>query len=188
MICFLEKHRKMCMNLLWAAVVLASIKSLFTDTGFDNAYMVAMSFRHLKGDGMFAQMWEPHQTSAFFTDFFMWIYHFFVPSYTGVMIYLQIVGTAFFALVGIPLYRLLKKIAGSDIAQLATMFFIMFRAKQTPFPDFANLQIAFSTLLFLCLVSFVREQQKKRYLCLAAVCLCLEILSYPACWPISRQP
>ena len=44
MICFLEKHRKMCMNLLWAAVVLASIKSLFTDTGFDNAYMVAMSF------------------------------------------------------------------------------------------------------------------------------------------------
>ena len=181
MICFLEKHRKMCMNLLWAAVVLASIKSLFTDTGFDNAYMVAMSFRHLKGDGMFAQMWEPHQTSAFFTDFFMWIYHFFVPSYTGVMIYLQIVGTAFFALIGIPLYRLLKKIAGSDIAQLATMFFIMFRAKQTPFPDFANLQIAFSTLLFLCLVSFVREQQKKRYLCLAAVCLCLEILSYPSC-------
>ena len=27
----------------------------------------------------------------------------------------------------------------------------------------------------------VREQQKKRYLCLAAVCLCLEILSYPSC-------
>lgn len=178
---FLERHKKKCMTLLWVAVVLASIKSLFTDTGFDNAYTVAMSFRHLKGDGMFEQMWEPHQTSIFFTDFFMWIYHFFVPSYTGVMMYLQIVGTAFFAIVGIPLYQLLKRIAGSDIAQLATMFFIMFRAKQTPFPDFANLQIAFSVLLFLCLVSFVREQQKKRYLCLAAFFLCLEILSYPSC-------
>lgn len=181
MIGFLEKHKKMCLCFLWAAVVLASIKSIFTDTGFDNAYTVAMSFRHLKGDGMFEQMWEPHQTSVFFTDLFLWIYHLFVPSYTGVMIYLQIVGTVFYALVGIPLYRLLKEIAGRDIAQLGTMFFIMFRAKQTPFPDFANLQIAFSVLLFLCLVSFVREQQKKRYLCLAAGFLCLEILSYPSC-------
>lgn len=178
---FLEKHNKMCMALLWAAVVLASIKSIFTDTGFDNSYTVAMSFRHLRGDGMFAQMWEPHQTSAFFTDFFMWIYHLFVPSYTGVMLYLQIVGTVFFAILGIPLYRLLKKIAGSGIAQLATLFFILFRAKQTPFPDFANLQIAFSLLLFLCLVSFVREQQKSKYLCLAAGFLCLEVLSYPSC-------
>lgn len=181
MISFLEKHKKTCMSLLWTAVVLASIKSIFTDTGFDNAYTVAMSFRHLKGDGMFEQMWEPHQTSIFFTDLFMWIYHFFVPSYTGVMIYLQIVGTALFIVIGILLYKLLKNIVGSDTAQLATMFFIMFRAKQTPFPDFANLQIAFSTLLFLCLVSFVREQQKRRYLCFAAVFLCLEILSYPSC-------
>lgn len=178
---FWEKHKKKCIFLLWAAVVLASIKSILTDTGFDNAYTVAMSFRHLKGDGMFEQMWEPHQTSIFFTDLFMWIYHFFVPSYTGVMIYLQIIGTLFFVIIGIMLYRLLKEITGSDIAQLATMFFIMFRAKQTPFPDFANLQIAFSTLLFLCLISFVREQQKKGYLCLAAIFLCLEILSYPSC-------
>ena len=57
--------------LLWVAVILASIKSIFTDTGFDNAYTVAMSYRHLKGDGMFEQMWEPHQTSIFFTDFFI---------------------------------------------------------------------------------------------------------------------
>lgn len=176
-----EKHKKKGMLLLWVAVILASIKSILTDTGFDNAYTVAMSFRHLKGDGMFEQMWEPHQTSIFFTDFFMWIYRFFVPSYAGVMLYLQVVGTVFFALIGIWLYRLLKDVAGSETAQLATMFFIMFRAKQTPFPDFANLQIGFSTLLFLCLVSFVRKQQKKGYLCLAAVFLCLEVLAYPSC-------
>lgn len=181
MIIFLEKHKKICMSLLWAAVLLASVKSIFTDTGFDNAYTVAMSFRHLRGDGMFEQMWEPHQTSIFFTDLFMWIYHLFVPSYTGVMIYLQIVGTLFFMIIGVLLYKLLKNITGRDIAQLAAVFFIMFRAKQTPFPDFANLQIAFSTLLFLCLISFIREQQKKRYLCLAAVFLCLEVLSYPSC-------
>lgn len=181
MMVFLEKNKKKMISVLWAAVVLASIKSIFTDTGFDNAYTVAMSFRHLRGDGMFAQMWEPHQTSIFFTDFFMWIYHLFVPSYTGVVIYLQIVGTAFYMVIGFFLYKMLKTITGSDIAQLAAMFFIMFRAKQTPFPDYANLQIGFSALLFLCLISYIREQHKKRYLCLAAVFLCLEILSYPSC-------
>ncbi|MCM1192074.1 MAG: hypothetical protein NC123_12125 [Butyrivibrio sp.] len=181
MINFLEKNRKLCLSLLWAAVVLAGIKSIFTDTGFDNAYTVAMSYRHLKGDGMFRQMWEPHQTSVFFTDFFMWIYHLFVPSYTGVVMYLQIVGTAFSVVIGVLLYRLLKPVAGSDVARLAAAFFILFRPKQTPFPDFANLQIGFSVLLFLCLVSFVREQQKRRYLCLAALFLCLEVLSYPSC-------
>lgn len=181
MINFLEKHKKLCLSLLWAAVILASIKSILTDTGFDNAYTVAMSFRHLKGDGMFAQMWEPHQTSIFFTDLFMWIYHLFVPSYTGVMLYLQLVGTAFFAVIGLLLYRMLRDVTGSDVAQLAAMFFIMFRAKQTPFPDYANLQLAFSTLLFLCLLAFIRDQKKKRYLFLGAVCLCLEVLSYPSC-------
>lgn len=169
------------MCLLWAGVILASLKSILTDTGFDNAYTVAMSFRHLRGDGMFEQMWEPHQTSIFFTDLFLWIYRFFVPSYTGVVLYLQVIGTGFFALIGLWLYRLLKDVTGSETAQLAVMFFVTFRAKQSPFPDFANLQIAFSTLLFLCLVSFVREQHKKRYLCLAAVFLCLEVLSYPSC-------
>ena len=181
MIAFIEKNRKKCITLLWAAVTLASIKSIFTDTGFDNAYTVAMSYRHLKGDGMFEQMWEPHQTSIFFTDFFLWLYHLFVPSYTGVMLYLQIVGTLFFVGIAVLIYRLLKNITGSEIAQLAVIFFIMFRAKQTPFPDFANLQIGFSALLFLCLVSFIREQQKKRYLCFAAFFLCLEILAYPSC-------
>ena len=162
-------------------VVFASVKSIITDTGFDNAYTVAMSYRHLKGDGMFEQMWEPHQTSIFFTDFFMWIYHLFVPSYVGVMLYLQIVGTFFFVGIAVLIYRLLKNETGSEIAQLAVIFFIMFRAKQTPFPDYANLQIGFSALLLLCLVSFIKEQQKKRYLCFAAVFLCLEVLAYPSC-------
>lgn len=176
-----EKQKGKLMILLWIAVVLASIKSIFTDTGYDNAYTVAMSFRHLKGDGMFLQMWEPHQTSIFFTDLFMWIYRLFVPSFTGVMLYLQIVGTLFFAGIGILLYKTLRQYADPVASQLAVMLFVIFRAKQTPFPDFANLQIGFSMLLLLCLVRFINNQKQKRYLCFAAVCLCLEVLSYPSC-------
>lgn len=181
MTAFWEKHKRIGMRLLWAAVILASIKSIFTDTGFDNAYTVAMSYRHLNGDGMFAQMWEPHQTSIFFTDLFLWLYHLVVPSYAGVMFYLQIVGTLFFVGIAVLLYRAFREITGEVLSQLAAIFFLMFRAKQTPFPDFANLQIGFSTLLFLCLIRFLSRQDRKRYLCLAALCLCLEILAYPSC-------
>lgn len=178
---FLKKKADKLIVLLWVAVVLASIKSIFTDTGFDNAYTVAMSYRHLNGDGMFQQMWEPHQTSIFFTDICMWLYHLVMPSYTGVMVYLQICGTLFFGVLCIFLYRLLKDITGKQIAHLACIFLFMFRAKQTPFPDFANLQIGFSVLVFLCLVKFLNNQQKRVYLSMAAVFLCLEILSYPSC-------
>ena len=116
---FLKEKADKLIVLLWVAVVLASIKSIFTDTGFDNAYTVAMSYRHLNGDGMFQQMWEPHQTSIFFTDICMWLYHLVMPSYTGVMVYLQICGTLFFGVLCIFLYRLLKDITGKQIAHLA---------------------------------------------------------------------
>lgn len=181
MIQFLQKHQDKFIKLLWVGVVLVSLKSILTDTGFDNAYTVAMSYRHLGGDGMFAQMWEPHQTSIFFTDILLWLYHIVVPSYTGVMLYLQVCGTLLFAVLCIPLYRLMKDCAGKNVAQLACMFFLVFRAKQTPFPDFANLQIACSVVVFLFLVKFLREQQKTGYLCLAAAGLCLEVLAYPSC-------
>lgn len=178
---FLEKNKDKFIKLLWVAIILASTKSLFTDTGFDNAYTVAMSYRHLSGDHMFQQMWEPHQTSIFFTDFFMWLYHLVVPSYTGVMLYLQIVGTLFFGVISFLLYRTLSQVTTKQVASLAAAFFFIFRAKQTPFPDFANLQIGFSALLLLCLVKYLQDEKKWYYLCLAALCLCLEVLSYPSC-------
>lgn len=175
-----KKLYKIVLILLWIGAVLVSIKSIFTDTGFDNSYTIAMSFRHLNGDSMFSQMWEPHQTSIFFTDILMWIYHLFVPSYTGVVLYLQICGTLFFGVLCIPIYKLIKEITNSYIAQLTCIFFLIFRAKQTPFPDFANLQIGFSVLTFLFLVKFFRESSKYLYLVLAGICLCFEILSYPS--------
>lgn len=168
-------------RILIVTVVLASIKSIFTDTGFDNSYSMAMSYRHLNGDRLFSTMWEPHQTSIFITDFLMFIYHLFVPSYAGVMIFLQVCGTAIFAAICIPLYKLLSPLIGKNISILACIFLFMARAKQTPFPEFSNLQIAFSVLLFLSITNFIMNQERKYYLFISALCLCFEILSYPSC-------
>ena len=66
-------------KLLWIAAILVGIKTVFTDFGADNAYTMAMSYRHISGDRMFLEMWEPHQTSIFFVDALMLVYGLFVP-------------------------------------------------------------------------------------------------------------
>lgn len=177
---FVEKNRKLFLRILWVAAILASIKSIITDTGFDNAYTVAMSYRHLNGDAMFKYMWEPHQTSIFMTDVLMFIYHIFVPGYSGVMIYLQIIGTLFLALTGYVLYKYVSIFSEKEIAVLAGLFFFMFRAKQTPFPDFANLQICFSALAFIFVVKFLQNEERWWFLLGSAGCVCFEVLAYPS--------
>ncbi|MBQ1849707.1 MAG: hypothetical protein II139_05000, partial [Lachnospiraceae bacterium] len=71
---------------MWILTMFVSVQSIFTDFGIDNAYQVAMSYRHLNGDRMLAQMWEPHQFSILFNDILMAIYRLFVPSLAGVVI------------------------------------------------------------------------------------------------------
>ena len=168
-------------KVLWIVAILVSIKTIFTDFGGDNAYTVAMSYRHLSGDRMFLQMWEPHQTSIFFTDILMWVYGLIIPSYSGVAIYLQLCGTAFFGMIAYFLFKEVKKLSGDVPAHFAAIFFMIFRAKQTVFPEFSNLQIGFSALVFLCLYNFFKEPKKYSRLILAALFLCLEVLSYPSC-------
>ena len=55
------------------------------------------------------------------------------------------------------------------------------RAKIIVFPEFSNMQIGLSVLLFLCLLMYFDNQKKRRYLLWASVCLCLLTLSYPSC-------
>ena len=202
-----EKKEKIALRILWILTVLACVKSIFTDFGPDSAYQVAMSYRHLRGDAMLLQMWEPHQTSIFVNDLLMGLYHLIVPSYAGVVLYLQICGTAAFGLLGWYVYRTVTgtgsgkaAAAGSGQAsgtgsaagpavgltdkftgQALWMFLLVFRAKQTPFPEFANLEIGFSVLTFCFLLRFFRQQDKLRYLILAGICVALQALSYPSC-------
>lgn len=191
-----EKREKIALRILWILTALACVKSIFTDFGPDSAYQVAMSYRHLRGDAMLLQMWEPHQTSIFVNDLLMGLYHLIVPSYAGVVLYLQVCGTVAFGLLGWYTYRTVTgagqasgtgSVAGSTgladgfTGQALWMFLLVFRAKQTPFPEFANLEIGFSVLTFCFLLRFFRQQEKLRYLILAGICVALQALSYPSC-------
>lgn len=166
---------------LWILAVLVNIKSAFTDFGTDQAYAVAMSFRHLTGDRLFHEMCEPHQTSAFLSDLLMLLYRRLVSDLAGVALYLQLCGILLYAIVAWILYKELRHHVKYETAQYMCIFFFVVRAKQSVFPEFSNMQICFSVLLFVFLVKFFRKPEKTGNLILAAVFLCLEILAYPAC-------
>lgn len=204
-----EKKERIALKILWILTILACVKSVFTDFGPDSAYQVAMSYRHLRGDAMLLQMWEPHQTSIFVNDLLMGLYHLVVPSYAGVVLYLQVCGTLAYGLLGWYVFRTVTrcgsasqasgagaadlgsgidadKMIGTGLADRFTgqalwMFLLVFRAKQTPFPEFANLEIGFSILTFCFLLRFFRRQDKLHYLILAGVSVALQVLSYPSC-------
>lgn len=175
------QNKKGFLCLIWTGAVLVSIKSLFVDFGIDNGYAVATSYRHISGDHMFLEMWEPHQTSAFLVDCLMLIYRGFVPSLTGVAIFLQFMGVLLWIPVIIILHNELSKHIDRYISHLICALLFVFRAKQTVFPEFSNMQIGFSVLFFAFLVKYICGQAKLRHLILAAVFLCLEIISYPTC-------
>lgn len=144
----------------WILAVLANIKSAFSDFGTDQAYAVATSFRHISGDRLFQEMCEPHQTSSFITDLLMLLYRCFVPSMEGIALYLQVCGVLLYAIVVYVLYKELLHYAEKEMAHYMCIFFFVFRAKQSVFPEFSNMQIGFSVLLFVLLLKFYRNQKK----------------------------
>ena len=175
------KTEKVLLRLLWIAAILVAIKSIFTDFGIDGGYQIAMSYRHISGDKMFLEMWEPHQTSIFLNDILLFVYRLFVPSLTGAAIYIQVCGTLLFAGIGYCLYRALKEYIGDFYAGCAWMFFLIFRAKQIPTVEYANLEIAFSVVAFLLLIRFIKNEKKLFMLVLSALAVFFQVLAYPTC-------
>lgn len=166
---------------LWIGAVLVNIKAVFTDFGPDQTYALATSYRHLLGDGMFREMWEPHQTSTFLSDLGLWIHKLVMGTYEGAAVFLQAYGVVLYALVTVVLFRILSKYITREMTHVICLFFFVSRAKLMVYPEFSNMHIAFGVLLFLALLEFLNHQEKWHFLVLAALALCLQILSYPSC-------
>lgn len=161
--------------------VLINIKNIFTSCQVDAEYQVAMAYRMIKGDAMFSQMWEPHQTSAFFLAFFEWIFLKITGSTTGIMVYSNAVGVVCKTIVAFVVYGVFRKYGDKKAAFMVLLFALNTYPKDMVLPDFANQQIWFGLLLMCCLISYFANQSKKYLLVVGALFLCLQVLSYPSC-------
>lgn len=165
-----EKSFRIFKIFLKIAAIALAIKYIFVDFGIDAEYQISMSYRLAKGDVMFKEMWEPHQTSAFLCAFFIKIYLILFHTTTGIVIYLQTIGVVLDGVISYLLYRVVSRCLHCDSAAfiMAWIFFIV-SPKDVPIPEYANLQIWFSLLLCFALF-FYYKNRKRRWILLSAVC------------------
>lgn len=173
------------MKIIFVGVILVNIKRIFMDIGSDYEYAITQSYRMVRGDHMVAQMWEPHQTSAFLNAIFIKIYMALTGTTTGIALYLNIVGAGVKSGVVYIFYRTVRKYCDKNILFLMCAFFMAVNAKGFIVLDFSNMLDYFSVLLCCCLfMHFQRqisgENNSKVYVILAAVCFWMEVFSYPS--------
>lgn len=151
-----------------------------TNLSYDGEYQIATAYRLLQGDKMFLEMWEPNQTGVFLPAALMWIYMKLFRTTTGIALYLQVCGILIRGALAYVLFRTLRSDLGQPLAYGMALFYFMVSPKDYAIPEYSNMQLWYSTLLFCCLWQFLKKQ-KLWLLLLSALWLCLEALTYPSC-------
>ncbi len=177
----LQKREKLLFAVLYVGVFLVNIKRILIDFDLDCEYAIAMSYRLARGDKMFLEMWEPHQTSAFLQAIFIKLYLAISGTTVGLVLFLNVVGFVVLGAVTYFLYRTLKGYVDDRVLSFMALFFLAVRPKDFIMLEFSNMQVYFAVLLFCCLFRYLLQQKKWIWLVGAAVCLCLEVLAYPSC-------
>ncbi len=173
--------------LLIAASLAATVKIIFFGFDIDEQYAVSMAYRMIRGDRMFLEMWEPHQTSAFFSAAFLWIYVHIFHSLNYAVIFLRFTGVFTQFMISIFLFRTFCKMFSRETAFVTAIFYYNLIPKNSTVPDFSNMLLWFSTLSFLCFLEFYMAEQNFRskrsafFLIAAGINSALLVLSYPSC-------
>ncbi len=177
--------KKKIAYVLIALSVIAAIKLIITDYTLDEEYQLLMAYRNIRGDAIFGEMWEPHQTSAFFCIGIMFLYKLIVGSYTGVIIATRVATTLIQAGLSVWIFFALKRILDKDEAFLAGVLFFNSSPKLIEIPEFSNLQLWFFTVMALSLIHYYHIQAEKKgnvlFLIMASAAMAGEVLSYPSC-------
>ena len=83
-----------------------------------------MAYRLIRGEKMFVDLWDPHQTSAFLSAFLMWIFEGIFHSLTGVVVWLRVCGTLIHLGVSYMVFRVVNNFETCEHSfLLATIYF-----------------------------------------------------------------
>lgn len=179
-----KKKWNILLTVLLVLSGLAALKLIVTDYTMDEEYQIVMAYRNLRGDAIFGQMWEPHQTSAFLCIGIMYLYHLITGTYTGVVIALRVVTTLIQAGLAFWLYRVLKNDSDKEEAALLGILYFNSVPKLIEIPEFSNMQLWFFTVMVLSLIHYYYDHRDRTgkviFLILSSVAMALEVLSYPS--------
>lgn len=104
--------RKTVVSILIVLSVIAGATKIFTGFDIDEAYALAIPYRVLQGDRLFADMWEVHQTSFLLPFLFMKLFYLLTGEMTGIVLYMRVVTTLLHLCMSILVYGFVKKFFG----------------------------------------------------------------------------
>lgn len=158
-------------------------KTIYISADIDESYTVTMACRLVKGDRLFLDMWELHQTSAVLYAPFVWIFTKVTGSTIGLLVFLRVVGVCIQGLLAVFVYQALKKYMGKKVAFFLAILFFNFTPKHIQSPEYTLLCCLGFVLTSMSFLMLYKEKKRKTeifYLVLAALGLCMTVLSYPA--------
>lgn len=193
-----DKKKKYIVILLLVGSFLAALKCIFVSLQMDEEYAVSMSYRLLLGDRLFAQIWDPHQTSAFLIEFLMWIYLKIFHTTTCSVIFIRTVGVLIQLAISYYLYRMLCYLMEPEYSFYLAVVYFNLLPKTYVMPEFSNMMAWGLTMLLLSLFRLamlqgrispgkaLRTEKKRRRKIIftvieAGIWLSFVVLSYPTC-------
>lgn len=146
-----DKKKKYIVLLLLIGSFLAALKCIFVSLQMDEEYAVSMSYRLLLGDRLFAQIWDPHQTSAFLIEFLMWIYLKIFHTTTCFVIFVRTAGVLIQLAIAYYLYRMLCYLMEQEYSFYLAVVYFNLLPKTYVMPEFSNMMAWGLTMLLLSL-------------------------------------
>lgn len=174
-----RKTQNIICILLLTGSFLAALKCIFIGYQMDEGYAITMSYRLLSGDNMITQIWDPHQTSAFFSESLIRIYTTLFHTTVGVAIWLRICGTLIHGVLSYGIFRVLRRFLSPTYSFYLAILYFNLLPKGYVTPEFSNLLVWFLTLLLLDLYHL--DNRKDPLIALrCGIWMCGMVLAYPS--------
>lgn len=180
--------KRIALCVMIALSIIATFTKIFTGFDIDEAYALALPYRGLQGDRLFADMWEVHQTSYIIPFLFIKLYSLFVPSMEYLVVYMRTVASVIHAGMALILYLACKQMkaikqSGTEdfVPAIMALIYYNFMPKWMIDLDFSMLQLWFFTLFVICFIKGMKQIKKydRYYLLVAGLMLAAAVLAYP---------
>ena len=168
----------------WGALAvvcaLIMVRQIFVGLEIDEPYALALGFRLVQGDRLFAQMWEPHQLCSLPPALLVAAYLGLTGTTTGLLVFVRAVLLVCKAALSWAFYREFVRDLGKSGAGLAALVLFLYTPKWFLGPDYIGQQFLFTVAAFLCFHHYVTRGFRRPWLvAVGGVFACLSFLAYP---------
>lgn len=165
---------------LAAVCALIMVRQIFVGLEIDEPYALALGFRLVQGDRLFAEMWEPHQLCSLPPALLVAAYLGITGTTTGLLVFVRVVLLVCKAALSWAFYREFARDLDKGGASLAALVLFLYTPKWFLGPDYIGQQFLFTVAAFLCFHHYVTRGFRRPWLvAVGAVFACLSFLAYP---------